>query len=375
MVERYQVLPGLSAEEYEALKADIAQRGVQVPVEYDEDGNILDGYHRVRACQELGITDWPKVVRRGLSEEQKIEHALALNLHRRHLTREQRREVVARLRMQGWSLRRIADRLGVSDGTVRNDLELAGAQNYAPATVTGADGKQYPATKPTPAVEVGQERKAGAPAQANQPVPAKVEAEEAKVAPAEASVFAAETPRPALEPPAVVAAPAPKPHVAYNSGNNEWYTPPEYIEAARVVMGGIDLDPASSPLANEVVKATLYFTAEDDGLKQPWTGRVWMNPPYSQPLIQQFCEKLAAHVRAGEVREAFVLVNNATETAWFQLLATVAAAICFPRGRIRFWSPDGQEGAPLQGQAVLYMGPQPDKFAQEFQKFGFVVRL
>src|SRR5690606_33236568 len=117
VTERYQVLPELSAEEYEALKADIAQRGVQVPVEYDEDGNILDGYHRVRACRELGLDDWPRVVRRGLTEEQKVEHALALNLHRRHLTREQRRELVVRLRQQGWSLRRIAERLGVSLGT------------------------------------------------------------------------------------------------------------------------------------------------------------------------------------------------------------------------------------------------------------------
>jgi len=372
--ERYQILPELSAEEYEALKADIAQRGVQVPVEYDEDGNILDGYHRVRACQELGITDWPKVVRRGLTEEQKIEHALALNLHRRHLTREQRREVVAKLRAQGWSFPRIAQQLGISVGTAYADAQVFKTENLPPI-ITGADGKHYPATKPTP-VEIGQKYEAEAPAQATQPAPAKVEADETQEAPAEASKFAVEEPEPAPAAPVFVAKPpAQKPHVAYNSGNNEWYTPPEYIEAARAVMGGIDLDPASSPLANEVVKATLYFTAEDDGLKQPWAGRVWMNPPYSQPLIQQFCEKLVAHVRAGEVREACVLVNNATETAWFQLLATVAAAICFPRGRIRFWSPDGQEGAPLQGQAVLYMGPQPDRFAQEFQKFGFVVRL
>lgn len=362
VAEKYQVMPPLTDEEYEALKADIAERGVQVPVEYDEEGNILDGYHRVRACLELGITDWPKIVRRGLTEKQKVEHALVLNLHRRHLTREQRREVVARLRMQGWSLRRIADRLGVSDGTVRNDLELAGAQNYAPATVTGADDKEYPATKPErPPVAA---LRAETPTPASHPVPAKVADEEAEEVPAKETVF---SPEPAT--------PAARPHVAYNSGNNEWYTPPEYIEAARVVMGGIDLDPASSPLANEVVKATLYFTAEDDGLKQPWAGRVWMNPPYSQPLIQQFCEKLVAHVRAGEVREACVLVNNATETAWFQLLATVAAAICFPKGRIRFWSPDGQGCAPLQGQAVLYMGPRADIFAQEFKKFGFVVRL
>ena len=364
VAEKYQVMPPLAEEEYEALKADIAQRGVQVPVEYDEDGNILDGYHRVRACQELGITNWPKVVRRGLTEEQKIEHALALNLHRRHLTRDQRRELVAKLRGQGWSLRRIAERLGVSKSQVERDA--SGVPFGTPATVTGADGKRYPATKPAP-VELPERHEAEAPTPAPQPVPAKVEAEEAAEAPANG--YYSPT---VVEP---LDAPAPKPHVAYNSGNNEWYTPAEYIEAAVAVMGGIDLDPASSDEANRVVRATLYFTAEDDGLKQPWAGRVWMNPPYSQPLIQQFCEKLVAHVRAGEVREACVLVNNATETAWFQLLATVAAAICFPKGRIRFWSPDGQGGAPLQGQAVLYMGPRADIFAQEFKKFGFVVRL
>src|SRR5690606_21604024 len=103
----YQLLPSLSPDEYEALKADIAARGVQVPVEYDEHGKILDGHHRVRACLELGIKDWPSIIRGGMAEEEKIEHVLVLNLHRRHLTREQRRELVARLRAQGWSLRRI----------------------------------------------------------------------------------------------------------------------------------------------------------------------------------------------------------------------------------------------------------------------------
>ena len=148
-MHEYQLLPPLSEEEYAALKEDIAKRGVLVPVEYDEDGNILDGHHRVKICEELGIKNWPSIVRIGMSEEEKTEHVLALNLDRRHLTREQRRELVAKLREQGWSLRRIAEKVGISHEQARID---AGVKNLTPATVIGADGKQYPATKrkPTP---------------------------------------------------------------------------------------------------------------------------------------------------------------------------------------------------------------------------------
>jgi ParB family chromosome partitioning protein len=161
-------------------------------------------------------------------------------------------------------------------------------------------------------------------------------------------------------------------HVGQNSGEQEWYTPAAYIEAARTVLGSIDLDPASTDKANQIVKAEQIYTVDDSGLDQDWHGRVWMNPPYAQPLIAQFCEKLAASVRAATVPAAVVLINNATETQWFRDLADVATAMCFPTGRVRFWSPGKEAATPLQGQAVVYVGDSVDLFCDTFAPFGFL---
>jgi len=167
------------------------------------------------------------------------------------------------------------------------------------------------------------------------------------------------------------------PHVSNNSGQNEWYTPPNLIEAARLAMGGIDLDPASSAIAQQTVQAASYYTAADDGLTRPWHGRVWLNPPYVHPLVGQFIDKLLSETASGRVQQATVLVNNATETTAGQTLLGAARAVCFIRGRVRYLTPDGDPAnTPLQGQLVAYLtrpGGNSDSFRSQFEQLGVVL--
>ena len=162
-----------------------------------------------------------------------------------------------------------------------------------------------------------------------------------------------------------------KPHITHNTGRVEWYTPPAVIKAVRDVLGEIDLDPASSRIANEIVGAKKFFTRDDDGLKQDWFGNVFLNPPYSKGLIDKFIDKLRAEIIVGHVKEAVVLVNAATDTRWYERAIEPAKGICFTRGRIKFIKPDGSfANQPTCGQVFLYYGRRCDKFFDVFQNFG-----
>lgn len=116
----YQLLPPLAGVEYQDLKADVARRSVLVAVEMDENGQVLDGHHRLQICAELGIKDYPSIIRVGLSEAEKRSHIRALNLHRRHLSTAQRGALIEQQlkdtpRRSNLS---IAKLLGVNDKTV-----------------------------------------------------------------------------------------------------------------------------------------------------------------------------------------------------------------------------------------------------------------
>lgn len=156
-------------------------------------------------------------------------------------------------------------------------------------------------------------------------------------------------------------------HVSNNSGENEWYTPQYIIDSAKIVMGEIDLDPASSELANKIVQAKNYYTVKEDGLKQDWYGKIWLNPPYSQPEINNFAEAVVSK----KYNEIMILVNNATETNWFRVMAEKSNAICFVNRRLKFIDKNGNpSGSPLQGQAIIYRGKNVDGFIKEFKRSG-----
>jgi len=164
-------------------------------------------------------------------------------------------------------------------------------------------------------------------------------------------------------------------HLTQSSKTCEFYTPAYIVEAAREAMAWIDLDPASCAAANEIVKAKNFYSLKDDGLKQPWHGRVWLNPPYTRGVIDKFVQKLYSAVNGScTVDRAVVLVNNATETWWFQRLLELQSGICFLNHRVSFLGPDLQ---PLEnnnrGQVAFYIGPNADLFLESFMLLGKVI--
>jgi hypothetical protein len=195
----------------------------------------------------------------------------------------------------------------------------------------------------------------------------------------------------------------------HSSKSVEHFTPPEVIEAARSVLGGIDLDPASTALANsKLVKATQFFTAKENGYTKPWHGRIFLNPPGG------WCDDYGRTVERG---------RNSSSKAWWAKLSTeymsqrVSAAIfigfsleilqvaqeykhleaaisppsdfvlCFPSKRIRFYEQHGRKflesRSPTHANVIVYLPPEARsdeeeaenyrRFKRNFNRFGAIM--
>lgn len=167
------------------------------------------------------------------------------------------------------------------------------------------------------------------------------------------------------------------PSALLTSETNEWFTPPQYVDMARELMGGIDLDPASNAYANEkVVQAATYYDIQANGLDKEWAGRVWLNPPYGREEggsnQEAWSRRLIEQFEAGITKEAVLLVNANTEAKWFQPLYNYL--ICFTNHRIRFYNTEGTPSQPTQGNAFIYFGNQQERFTELFSQFGVVIR-
>jgi hypothetical protein len=187
----------------------------------------------------------------------------------------------------------------------------------------------------------------------------------------------------------------------------EWYTPTEFADAAREVMGGIDLDPASHEEANARLKIDRIFTIEDDGLKREWFGRVFVNPPggfvgefWNKALAEYLSHRVSEMVWIGYSLEQLQTLQQAAQTT------PINFPTCFTAKRIAFVENEAKKklrilkllekgdapnasaaarklavsirsgkeppNSPSHSNYISYLGPNAAKFGRVFAKFGTV---
>lgn len=201
-----------------------------------------------------------------------------------------------------------------------------------------------------------------------------------------------------------------------DSGNQEYYTDHEIMNMVRDVLGTIDLDPASSEIANRTVNATRIFTKEDDGLSLPWRGKVWLNHPFGKgekacdrytkdgknhkkgdfncrkrvcndtaykhyrghhitksiPGNLEWIRYLEEQYQTGNVTEAINIAFADLSSEWGRILT--GGVHCIPDKRVNFWvmGDKGLEKSTgvTKGVIIRYWGENPDKFNTVFSRIG-----
>jgi len=150
----------------------------------------------------------------------------------------------------------------------------------------------------------------------------------------------------------------------------EWYTPPQLIDAARNVLGRIDLDPASSIQANRTVLAEIIYTMADDGLHQDWPSgsRVWCNPPFAASEQRPFIERCVAH------DGPTLTLTPATASRTTELILSSAQSICWIRSIKGWYGPHATSDLLPMPQMIMVGGWRINAaaFATHFGHLGVI---
>lgn len=131
------------------------------------------------------------------------------------------------------------------------------------------------------------------------------------------------------------------------NSTDEWYTPEEILDA----LGPFDLDPCAPVVPLWQTAATMY-NKNDNGLSKPWFGRVWLNPPYSRPLIEQFINRMAEH------GNGIALLFNRCDSKMFRdVIFHKATAMKFLNHRVKFYTQSELKGvSPRHGSILVAFG-------------------
>lgn len=174
--------------------------------------------------------------------------------------------------------------------------------------------------------------------------------------------------------------------IQHSSESAEWYTPSWLVDICRAILGGIDLDPCSSAIANETIKAKKFYALPDDGLAHPWHGSVFINPPGGRgrkSLARAYWGKLLRDIEEVEqepITHAIYLAFNLEMLRTSQQCAKslLEFPTCIFQHRIAYVRPDGTtgRGGPSHPSAITYVPGTVDatpKFISHMQNHGVII--
>lgn len=180
-------------------------------------------------------------------------------------------------------------------------------------------------------------------------------------------------------------------NILHSSKTDSWQTPEYIVKSVQDVLGVIDLDPASSEEANQVIRAKRIITKEENGLAQDWMGlsmapiTVFINPPGGKILNKSaaclFWDKLMSYADQGLIRHAIFLafsIEALQSTQVNSRLAMLYHPFCIPRTRIKFVDPSYQKRVnPTHAQAIVYVPGTENVtklFVKVFSKYGICIQ-